>query len=476
MRAWSRCLLSVLCAALVATAAVWATPGTETAPVAPHVKTEVLQRYRVLLISDGVVLTPKRGTARAVEIREGAIALDGAPVTGRELRAALGADADLVMQLSYASPQALRAAFGPAGEAPPEPTPETLPPTAPEPPAATPPEPPTSPEPPEPPAPHRHRSSAKVHFLGDITVEENEIVTDPVVAIGGSVTVLGQVEDDVVAIGGGVRLGPKAVVKGSVTSVGGQIEQEPGSEVRGEVNEVAFSHGPVQFGPAHWWSNVGREMFSEWFRLFGTILRISLVLLLALVISIALERPVGRIATRAGDEPWLSGFVGLAAQVFFVPVLVVTIVVLAISIIGIPLLVLVPFVLLALLFGVLMGFAGVARRVGAWAVGSHRGPLVATAVGVVLIAAGAILARLLWLLPGPVAPIAIVVSLVGLFLEYVAWTVGIGAMLLTRFGTRGRGDTPVGGQWVPPPVPPPPPPPIPATDTPVSSRDLPLQE
>ena len=111
-----------------------------------------------------------------------------------------------------------------------------------------------------------------------------------------------------------------------------------------------------------------------------------------------------------------------------------------------------PFALVALLFGVLMGFVGVAQRVGTWAVGPGRGSLVATAVGVVLIAAGAILARLLWLLPGPVAPIAIVVSVLGLFLEYVAWTVGLGAVLLTRFGTRGLSD---GGEFYVPPVPPP---------------------
>ena len=42
-------------------------------------------------------------------------------------------------------------------------------------------------------------------------------------------------------------------------------------------------------------------------------------------------------------------------------------------------------------------------------------------------------------------------SIVGLFLEYVAWTVGLGAVLLTRFGTRGLSD---GGDFYVPPVPP----------------------
>ena len=64
---------------------------------------------------------PRRSRAHAAQRRgEGqsrsataSIALDGTPVSGRELRDALGGDADVVIQLSYASPDALRAAFAP---------------------------------------------------------------------------------------------------------------------------------------------------------------------------------------------------------------------------------------------------------------------------------------------------------------------------------------------------------------------------
>ena len=82
---------------------------------------------------------------------------------------------------------------------------------------------------------------------GDVQVDEDERVTDAVVAIGGSVDVRGRVEDDVVAVLGNVRLGPHAVVTGSVTSVGGRIEQERGAEVRGEVNEVTLNHRPWRY-------------------------------------------------------------------------------------------------------------------------------------------------------------------------------------------------------------------------------------
>jgi hypothetical protein len=441
MTAHLRCLAVVALLLAPGLAAAQDQPDAPTLPQSTITRT--LDHYRVLLIRDGVVLTPRTGPSRSIEIRDGAIAIDGATVSGRELRERIGDDADLVLQLSYAAPDALRRAFagGTAGTATPPEAPSASP-AAPAPaenePAEAVPAPPAPPAAPEPPERPRHvQSGAKVRVGGSVDVDENEIVRDAVVAVGGSVRVDGQVDDDVVAIGGSVRLGPKAVVNGSVTAVGGEIERAPGAVVHGEMTEVRVPMNPVALFagmPVHWF---GQEMFSSWFRFIATLLRIGLLMLVALIVVLAARTPVERIAYRAGADPWLSGMVGLLAQVLFIPVLVITIVVLAISIIGIPLLVLVPFALIALLFGVVLGVTGVARRIGTWAVGPDRGPLVATAVGVILITALALLTRLTWLVPTHVAPIALLLGVVAFFVEYAAWTVGLGALLLTRFGTRG---------------------------------------
>lgn len=450
-----RASVLVLLAGCAGSAAAQAPPNTAgEARLDAAVQRRVEQRYRVLLIRDGVVLTPRRGSAQSIEIAGGAIAIDGATVSGGELRERLGDDADLVLQLSYATPEALRAAFGPP--APPEPPAAPVPPV-PVAPAedATPPAPPAVPEPPEPQRWER-TSGSRVRFGGDIVIDEQERVTEPVVAIGGSVTVNGRVDDDVVAIGGRIKVGPHGYIAGGATSVGGYIERAAGGQIRGEVNEIGVGTPDFHFAGPHLFRDWGRDLFSGWFRLFGTIMRIAIVLLVALVIALAAARPVERIGRRAGDDPWLSGFVGLLAQVFFVPILVVTIVVLAISIIGIPLLLLVPFALIALLIGVVVGFTGVAYRVGRWAAGPEKPLLVAVAVGVVVLASVALVARVLWLVPGPIAPIALVVSILGFFVEYLAWTVGLGSLILTRFGTRGPGDAVMPGYTapiVPPPVP-----------------------
>ena len=406
----------------------------EAAAVEPAFKSRVERRFRVLPVRDGVVLTPRRDVegVRSIEIRDGVIAVDGAPTTGAQLRRLLGGDADLVLQVSYLAPATLTAWDGPrapAREETPAPTaePATPPPVAPR-------------EPEETDDIHWRKSSAKVHIGSSITVAEDEHVTDPVVAVGGSVTVLGRVDDDVVAVGGSVRLGPKARVRGDVTAVGGRVDQERGAQIGGTVNEVRigpqFNFRPWPVFAGDWidgWSVVG-----DGFRFAGTLLRVSLVLLLALIVALIAAGPVERIGERAGRDPWLSGFTGLLAQLLFIPVLVLTVVILAVSIIGIPLLVLVPFGIIAFLLAVLVGFAGVAQRIGRWAVGPDRPLFVALAVGVVLVSAVALLTRLLSLLPLPLWPVTWIVGLTGFLVEYLAWTVGLGAALLTRFGTRGR--------------------------------------
>jgi len=139
-------------------------------------------------------------------------------------------------------------------------------------------------------------------------------------------------------------------------------------------------------------------------------------------------------------EPWRSGFVGLAAQLLFVPLLVITVVVLAVSIIGIPLLLLVPFGLLAAAIALVMGFAGAACAVGQW-IGRRAGSgtpglLVSLVVGLAVVFALTIIVKFLAVAGLPAGLILGSVLAVGFLAEYIAWTVGLGGVLLTRFGRR----------------------------------------
>ncbi len=447
-------VLALLAMAAVAAGAP-AAPAQQASTAEAALKARVERRFRVLQVRDGLVLTPRRAVAglESIEIRDGVIAVDGTPTTGAQLRERLGGDADLVLQVSYLSPEALGAWNAPPPPAPVAPA--VPPPGVAEPPRETAGTAETPERPRETSGPddvHWRKSSAKVHIGSSIVVGEDELVTDPAVAVGGSVTVLGRVDDDVVAVGGSVRLAPKARVRGDVTAVGGSVTQERGATIGGTVNEVRI--GPqFNFGGWHmangFWHD-GLEIFGGGVRLLGTVMRVSLVVLMVLLVALIAIRPVERIADRAGREPWMSGFTGLLAQLLFVPVLVLTVVILAISIIGIPLLLLVPFAIVGFLLAMLVGFSGVALRLGRWAVGEDRPLYVALAVGVILVSAVALLLRMVQLLPLPLWPVTSVIAIVAFLVEYVAWTVGLGAALLTRFGTRGGGASVDAG---PPPLP-----------------------
>ena len=65
-------------------------------------RARIEQRYDVVPLSGGVALRPKspRGDVRLIEISD-TIAINGVPVSGRELRERVGADADAILRLSY---------------------------------------------------------------------------------------------------------------------------------------------------------------------------------------------------------------------------------------------------------------------------------------------------------------------------------------------------------------------------------------
>ena len=203
---------------------------------------------------------------------------------------------------------------------------------------------------------------ARVRVGGSITVAEDEHVTGAVVAVAGSVTVNGRVNEDVVAVGGNVRLGRRAEVRGDVVVVGGTIEREPGAVVHGKVSEVAFMIPGLHIRPN--WNAWSFPWFDsgQWraFRLFASLVRMALFALLATLILLLAPGAVQRVEMAVTTQFWKSALVGLLAQLFFVPVLVLTVVVLAVSIIGIPLLVLVPFGILAFFVALLLGLTGAA--------------------------------------------------------------------------------------------------------------------
>ena len=143
-----------------------------------------------------------------------------------------------------------------------------------------------------------------------------------------------------------------------------------------------------------------------------------------------------------------AGFLGFVVEVLFVPALVVVSIALVMSVIGIPLLAAIPFVIAggALLW--IAGFAAVAVSLGARLRGSSGDqtsvPFLDLLTGFLAISAVTIVAHFAALGPGGLGPFSWMLHTTGLVIEYVAWTIGLGAARSTFFAGR-RG--------LPPPLP-----------------------
>ena len=140
---------------------------------------------------------------------------------------------------------------------------------------------------------------------------------------------------DLVVVMGPLNLGPEAVVRGDVVVVGGRLNRTPGAQVLGDLNEVGMGRGvgnrDRRSGGAFGW------LWSGVSGLAATVARIILMVLAALIVLAVARAAVERIAARTIAAPARAGLTGLAAELLFVPLLAVTVTVLAVSIVGIPL-------------------------------------------------------------------------------------------------------------------------------------------
>ena len=223
--------------------------------------------------------------------------------------------------------------------------------------------------------------------------------------------------------------------------------------VEGEVVEVAFSPSfGVDWWPGrHGWNWGGRDWFHfspmahVWglaWNFFGFVL---LVLLAFLAVLLA-TGPIERIGWKIKTEPWKAGLVGLLFQVLFVPLLCLVVIILAVSIVGIPLLLLVPFGVLALVVGAFLGFVAMAHRLGRWTEErfgwNFTSPYMAVLAGLAILYVWSLFGNLLNF-GGPIRIVAFMFLGFGALVKYLGWTVGLGAALMTRVGTADdwRGGT-----------------------------------
>jgi hypothetical protein len=280
-------------------------------------------------------------------------------------------------------------------------------------------------------------TGTRIAVAQDVHIERNEEVTEALVVVGGSATIDGRVRDGVFVAGGDVHLTPTADVRGDVVLVGGQLIRDEGAQLSGSVSYVSFgewSRRNLGFYPLVRFGEVGR-----WLSLAGTLARISVLGVMMAGLLLIARAPVARVGRAAHAEPLRAFLIGLAAEIFFIPLLIAASIGLAITIIGIPFVaVLIPLAIVVAVFAFVLGFTALACRVGEWIedrLGWQPGnAFLATAIGFVVLLGPTLIARFINVASDGFGPIAFVLIAISLTVEFLAWTMGFGAAIITGLG------------------------------------------
>lgn len=301
--------------------------------------------------------------------------------------------------------------------------------------------PPAAAAPAVPAAPTRHTGHV-LNINGDRTIAAGEVVDGDVVVLNGDLTVAGQVRGDVTVARGDLHLESGAVVTGNAVVTAGRLVNR-GARVSGEMRVVDEGRAMgLQNGAAASRVRLGRSWFAPIGRgLVGLMETLALGLVLAGVgvalifygmpqltgLSDTVRRSTGRAAA-----------VGLAAHFLVLPLFVLGVVGLAVTIIGIPLLlVYVPLFIVAVLGAAAVGLVTVAHALGERTAEQrgtyetrHRNAYSYVFTGLALLLAPLVVANLL----GMTGFLGFVGDLVGVFAGVLLWaatSVGIGAVLMS---------------------------------------------
>jgi hypothetical protein len=331
------------------------------------------------------------------------------------------------------------------------------------------------PEPPEPPGtplpPSANDANDLVRFGEDVEIPADRVVDGDVMALGGSVTVYGRVKGDCIAIGGTVRVKGAGVVEGDAVSLGGGVFTADSADVRG--SNVSVGAWPFREGHGAMLPLLGIFGLSAFTGIVFRVVELLLTLGFAWIAFLLLRERMVHAADRMGERfgaSFLYGLLGWAGLLVTLPaglilmvlVGVLAIVILCITIIGIPVAILLAValvlgmiglvigVVLAVFVAYIIGAMWLGRRLLGRVRGTAASPLRATAVGLLLMVGLSILGKVLGFI-GLILlmPVGIAFGILAGMLCVVMTTAGFGSMILTRFGrpplaTAAAGSAPTG--------------------------------
>ncbi len=295
-----------------------------------------------------------------------------------------------------------------------------------------------------------------VVFGGNLQAAAGSRIDGDVVVFGGRIEIDGEVRGDVAAIGGGVRLGSTARISGEVTSFGGRVVRAEGAEVSGGISEVTrFDFGrffppPTRFVDARPPRLTGFAFFEGFFQIVRALLLAVVLAVIGLLVVLFLPDHTQVVGGAIRDAGPASFGVGLLT--FVVGLAVITLLAITCCLLPVGMLLALALMVAALYGWVVAGYLLGERLLPLFQ--KDKGeptPVVSALFGVFIIT---LLQQGLVVL-GHLPCLGFVFWLLGAGLWLVVASVGLGAVVLTRFGTRfytGAGPGGPGSSVVPGPL------------------------
>jgi hypothetical protein len=316
-----------------------------------------------------------------------------------------------------------------------------------------------------------------VVFGGNLVMAKGSRINGDTVVFGGNGRIDGEINGDVAFIGGGANLGPTARVDGDLSSVGGALTIDKAAYVRGQViqandfdgGRAPFPHfGPQVFQWGSSWDG-GPNLFGRFFRLIsGLVLWFVAAMVVAAIgvaVVIFLPEPVEVVGNTINQAGPASFGLGLLTQIVAAALVVFFAITICLSPVSI---LLAAAMALAVLYGWIVAGYLLGRRLlkAMQKNGSEPAPVAAAAVGIF---AATLLPSELMVL-GDIPCLGVLFWLTGAGLWLVIASTGLGAVVLSRFGTQAYTAT---TRRPSPPALPPTPPTPPAPPTPSAPPDAP---
>ena len=274
----------------------------------------------------------------------------------------------------------------------------------------------------------------------DIVVEEYEEMDGDVVAIGGDITVKGTVTGNVIAVGGDIFVASTGVIEGDAVSIGGDVEKETGAVIKGERVGVSFFPGELFGIPPAGFPSIHMFRFPPFIggfqglALFTGIIKIMLFLFLGIIVISIVPKNVTKVKDKIKQDFLKSALVGFAGEILILPIFILLIV----TIIGIPVALLVEPLLI--LVALILGYTGVSYFIGEkLREGTNlkpETPMMTLVIGILAVESVLLLAIVVGIFGHFIFPFSWILTFIGWMIWYVAVTVGFGACILTRLGTR----------------------------------------